>query len=199
MSRIAPSAGLGLLLAGAALAQACGPSLTTVHEGTVRFEHCYRLDLEAGVNAQQRTACWTHWLNSYTYGQSRDRIDYARRRLDAIADSNRESPELRLAGEQRSEQRQFYLVVPAPSSVHATPPPIATAYQPAADANRADAGTSAAESANTPPADACAASCKSSWQSCDKTCSVDPATPKRPAPPCTCKDDYSTCMRRCFE
>jgi hypothetical protein len=172
--------------------------LTTVHEGTVRFEHCYRLDLENGVGLQQRSACWKLWLESHTYGQPRDRIEYARQRLDAIADANREPPELRVAGEQRSEQRQFYLVVPAPTSVHSTPPPIATVYQPA-ETNGPDAGADASANGDgkAPPAESCAVSCKSAWQSCDATCAADAGGTKRPA--CACKADYSKCMRGCFE
>src|SRR5262245_45538284 len=103
---------LSLALATSLLCGACGPSLTTVHEGTIRFEHCYRLDLETSATATQRRACWGLWLESYTYGQSRDRIEYARRRLNAIADESQQPPELRLAGDRPPEQRQFYLVVP---------------------------------------------------------------------------------------
>jgi len=60
---------------------ACGPSVQSIHEGGVRFEHCYRLDLDEEVTPGHREACWKEWLASYTYGQSADRIDYARRRI----------------------------------------------------------------------------------------------------------------------
>jgi hypothetical protein len=188
---------LSLLGAGAAWLSGCGPSLTTVHEGTVRFEHCYRLDLETSASTTQRTACWKSWLGSYTYGQSRDRIDYARRRLHAIASENATQPELRIAGEPSPEQRQFYLVVPAPTSVHATPPPVATVYQPN-DAAVADAGEPAPEHAKSPPAEDCATSCRSAWQSCDTTCATDAGAPKK-GKACACKDGYAKCMRGCFE
>jgi hypothetical protein len=201
---------LALLLT-VALLPACGPSLTTVHEGTIRFEHCYRLDLEAVANRDQQRACWSLWLDSYTYGQSRDRIEYARRRLTDIADQNGQHPELRLAGEQRTEQRQFYLVVPAPSSVHATPPPILAPYEPAPSADDSDAGTGAPQNAKAPPAEGCAASCKSAWQSCETLCSADAdagakpakpasgAKPAKPASSCDCKESYGKCMRGCFK
>jgi hypothetical protein len=121
---------LSLALAAPLLGAGCGPSLTTVHEGTIRFEHCYRLDLESAASANQRSACWALWLDSYTYGQSRDRIDYARRRLNAIGSGNHEPPTLHVAGERPTEQRQFYLVVPAPTSVHTTPAPSSTTVGP---------------------------------------------------------------------
>ncbi|HEY3495545.1 MAG TPA: hypothetical protein VGK73_12700 [Polyangiaceae bacterium] len=176
-----------------------------MHEGTIRFEHCYRLDLETSATVTQRRACWELWLESYTYGQSRDRIEYARRRLNAIADESQRPPELRLEGDRPPEQRQFYLVVPSPTSVHATPPPVATVYRPLAT-DAADAGSDAApENAKTPPAEGCAASCRSAWQSCETGCSADAGPPKpaaggkeKPAA-CACKDDYSKCMRGCFD
>ncbi len=169
---------------------ACGPSLTTVHEGTIRFEHCYRLDLEPGANAAQRTGCWKLWLASYTYGQQRDRIDHARQRLTALSGGDVAHAELRVAGDPRPEERQFYLVVPGPTSVHATPPPIATVLSPSV------AETRAAEAAgrNAPPSESCAGSCRSAWRSCDASCKEGSALG------CDgCRADYSTCMRGCFE
>jgi hypothetical protein len=175
------------------LLPACGPSLTTVHEGSVRFEHCYRLDLESSATRQQRNDCWSLWLASYTYGQSRDRIDYARRRVASLAGEDPNPPTLRV-GDQRVEQRQFYLVVPAPSSVHATPPPIATVYDPA-PAGGADAGSDAAESTKSPPEEGCAAKCKRAWESCDAECSTDAGASSA----CACGKSYGKCMRGCFD
>ena len=143
---------------------ACGPSLTTVHEGTLRFEHCYRIDLEPEAKAPQQKACWSRWLGEYTYGQPRDRIDYARRRLN---ETNGASPELRLTGERRAEERQFYVVAPAPADLHGPPPPVATALPAALDAESANAS---AENAKEPPASPCAKSCSSAWSSCDAAC-----------------------------
>src|SRR3954466_12347873 len=62
------------LLLGPALTASCGPSVQSIYEGDVRFEHCYRLDLELDVATTHRQACWTTWLDRYTYGQSRDRL-----------------------------------------------------------------------------------------------------------------------------
>ena len=81
-----PTSLLAWLTLGGAFA--CGPSLTSVHEGTVRFEHCNRLDLDESVAKQECKQCWSSWLGEYTYGQPRDRIDYARRRSRALANGD---------------------------------------------------------------------------------------------------------------
>jgi len=172
--------GIALVVLGAV---ACGPSLTTVHEGTIRFEHCYRLDLEPNETKPERLGCWQLWMGSYTYGQPRDRIDHARRRLRALANGDATRPELRIAGERQPEERQFYLVVPGPTSVHAPPPPIATVQQ-------------AAEGAKAPPSDklpaaGCAGSCRDAWSAC--------CTPDAGAACEGCRKDYTACMRGCFD
>jgi hypothetical protein len=153
--------GVGILAAG------CGPSLTTIHEGTLRFEHCYRIDLEPDAKSPQQKACWSRWLGQYTYGQPRDRIDYARRRLSALSAANAKAPELRLTGERGTEERQFYVVAPAPEDLHGPPPPVATALP--ATLGAADATPTATAE---PPASPCAKSCGSAWSSCNASCTA---------------------------
>jgi hypothetical protein len=176
-------ASLGVRVALVLVASACGPSLTTVHEGTVRFEHCNRLDLEPGETKPQRQGCWQLWLSSYTYGQPRDRIDHARRRLRSLANGDATRPTLQVAGEPKPEERQFYLVVPGPTNLHAPPPPIATVEQPAQGAKSAPS--------NNPPAAGCADACKERWELC---CSPDAG-----AGCDVCRKDYTACMRGCFQ
>jgi hypothetical protein len=204
------------------LATACGPSLTTIHEGTLRFEHCYRIDLEPDAKAPQQKACWSRWLAQYTYGQARDRIDYARRRVIALEEASGPAPELRLTGERRAEERQFYVVAPAPQDLHGPPPPLATAMPATLDAGSA---TASSDGAKEPPASPCAKSCGNAWSSCDASCAAPPdsAGPSgagaNPAParskPATglaaggragigghceaCAAAYGRCMRSCFE
>jgi hypothetical protein len=199
-----------LFLGWAALA--CGPSLATVHEGAVRFEHCYGIDLDEHSSPMQRKACWQLWVTSYTVGQPRDRIEYAERRLHALAGDDDDCPRLALSGEHRAENRQFYLVVPAPTSVHTPPPPIATVVRdPARDPSDAGAEPSltkaaggapgtGAKAAKTepdtePPSASCATGCRDDWENCNATCTADVRTQK-----CAqCKTDYAKCMRGCFE
>jgi hypothetical protein len=182
------------LAAAAALvvAASCGPSMQSIYEGDVRFEHCYRLDLEQDVAITHRQACWATWLERYTYGQSRDKIEYGRRRMRAFSGGDGDRPQLRL-GEAPTQRdaRQFYLVVPAPTSVHAPPPPIATRV------NVAEPAPSSAPSGahQLAPGENCAGECRQAFSSCSQAC--DPAA-KSPA--CkSCDPDYKKCMQRCFE
>jgi hypothetical protein len=159
---------------------ACGPSLTTVHEGTIRFEHCNRLDLDAAVGKNDCTQCWRTWLADYTYGQPRDRIDYARKRARQLSNGHDTRPVLNVDSEvEHPAQRQFYLVVPGPTSLRTPPPPIATVVQ----SGGPDGGT-LAKTAPEPPAENCSEACRATWQKCSGK---------------TCGADYSTCMKHCFE
>ena len=184
---------------------ACGPSLNTVHEGAVRFEHCYGVDLNEQASHAQRRACWNLWVSSYTVGQPRDRIEYAQRRLQALDGDDHACPKLAVDDGSQAPARQFYLVVPAPTSVYAPPPPVATVVQ-AGDAGVApEAGTKAADGGKNdgaktsdagkdPPAASCANLCRESWETCDGQCSKASAKST-----CTdCKLTYSKCMRQCF-
>lgn len=194
---------------------ACGPSLATVHEGAVRFEHCYGMDLEPRSQPDQLKACWQTWVAAYTLGQPRDRIEYAQRRLRALSGGDAERPTLALDRAAPAEDRKFYLVVPSPTSVHAPPPPVATVV-PATDAGEpSDAAVTSDEAAKTPdgkpagrakssdlktpdagrppPEERCASGCRDSWQACQTACSTG-------KPNCNeCKNAYATCMRGCFD
>jgi hypothetical protein len=175
-------------------ASACGPSVQSIYEGNVRFEHCYKLDLEVDAAPTHREACWKEWLGIYTYGQPLDRIEYARRRAQAFANGDVNRPSLNIdeasGNAKKSEARQFYLVVPSPTSVHAPPPPIATRWY-------ADAGTPLApttEQGEAAPADQCAAGCHGKRTECEQACSGKPGVSCN-----ACDPAYKGCMRRCFE
>jgi hypothetical protein len=187
-----------LLGAGLALAFACGPSVQSIHEGSVRFEHCYRLDLDLDIAPGHREACWKEWLSSYTYGQTRDRIEYARRRIRAFASGDTKRPELGLSGEDHPESRQFYLVVPAPTSLHAPPAPIATRVNGDAGRVEADAAPSAdAGKATLPPGEECGDACRHGFESCSQACEADAASSEAVCK--SCDPDFKRCMRRCFQ
>src|SRR4051812_43678576 len=68
-------------------ATSCSVTYQSIYENDVRFEHCYRLDEERAVPIEQKRACWQAWGRSSTYGQSRDRIEYARARDRALYDA----------------------------------------------------------------------------------------------------------------
>ena len=176
----------------------CGPSVQSIYEGSVRFEHCYRLDLELDVATTHREACWKNWLERYTYGQSRDRLEYARRRVRAFAAGDTDRPQLKIGGGDEQETRQFYLVVPAPTSVHASPPPIATRVNLPGEAPTSDSpsSTPSAKSAAKPtPGEDCAAACRGAYSSCSDACAADAKSTACKS----CDPDYKKCMQRCFE
>lgn len=63
----------------------CGASIQALYEGDVRFEHCMALDARPDVERALREICWGEWVTFYTFGQTRDRIEYARMRQRQIA------------------------------------------------------------------------------------------------------------------
>jgi hypothetical protein len=181
------------LLLGPVVMASCGPSVQSIYEGNVRFEHCYRLDLELDVAPTHRQACWSTWLDRYTYGQSRDRLEYARRRLRAFTSGDVARPELRVGSNDGADSRQFYLVVPAPTSVHAPPPPIATRVNAVPEAPPVASADAPPE--RSAPGEDCSAACRSAFSSCNQAC--DPAA--KTAACKSCDPDYKQCMQRCFE
>ena len=183
------------LLIGPALMASCGPSVQSIYEGDVRFEHCYRLDLELDVATTHRQACWATWLDRYTYGQSRDRLEYARRRVRAFTTGDNDRPVLRVGDNQQQDSRQFYLVVPSPTSVHAPPPPIATRVNAVPEPPVSNSAQAAKSIEKPAPGEDCAGACRSAFGSCNQAC--DPAA--KGAACKSCEPDYKKCMARCFE
>jgi hypothetical protein len=64
---------------------ACGASIQAVYEGDVRFEHCMALDGQPDVKLHIRRACWREWISFYTYGQTRDRVRHAQKRIRQLS------------------------------------------------------------------------------------------------------------------
>ncbi len=178
-------------------AGACGPSVQSIYEGNVRFEHCYRLDLEVDTAPTHRRACWTEWLTMYTYGQPRDRIEYARRRAHSFANGDLERPTLDIGDDKKAEARQFYLVVPAPTSVHAPPPPIATRWYGDSGNSPTAPTTEQVKPQARAPEDKCSDVCREAFSRCQAPCTPDAI---KADPACkVCDPDYKTCMKRCFQ
>ncbi len=188
--------GAGLVLASVACCAcwACGASVQAVQEGTLRFEHCYRLDLNTETATTHRRTCWQEWVTAYTYGQSRDRIEYARRRIRSLAVGDPSRPTLHVEAARKPEQRQFYLSVPTAGSLHSPPAPIATrTYVPPDAGHRPQLTT-----------DDCAHSCQATLQSCRAPCAANDAAAAgaaaHVADACSgCEADYKRCMVRCYQ
>jgi hypothetical protein len=170
----------------------CGPSVQSIYEGNVRFEHCYRLDLDLEIVPTHRRHCWEQWIETYRYGQPRDRVEYARRRVDRFANGDFERPTLRLEPSARSEPRTA--VVPEPTSVRAPPPPLATGAAPASPI-----AVNPSPSGDPAPGASCAGECGRSRSDCRRAVCADVAGSSG-TPACqSCDSDYKACMRRCFD
>ena len=187
---------LALPIAGAGWVAGCGPSVQSIYEGNVRFEHCYRLDLDVNIAPTHRLACWREWLRVYTYGQVRDRIEYARQRIGALEQGNTTRPSLNLMAGRRPEERSWYLSEPAPTSAHAPPPPMWKAESPSAG----PPPPVSAEGPPKPPApgESCGRDCRDELTACNAECTSD-ANGEKPKKCQGCEPDYKKCMRRCFE
>ncbi|WP_437588057.1 hypothetical protein [Sorangium sp. So ce1000] len=184
-----------LLCLAAASATACGASINAVYEGDVRFEHCMALDSLADVKPTLRRACWDEWLQFCTFGQTRDRVEYATlraRQLSHTSDFDEgdwNPPSSRAPA------------VPEPTSALAPPPRLLTADVAApAEADEADAdpgapgaasSTSSATQDAAPPGAECSTSCQTAWKECRHDC-------KSAACEKGCSGKYTRCMRRCF-
>jgi hypothetical protein len=186
--------GSGLLLGALAGAPGCGPSVQSIYEGNVRFEHCHRLDLDPGIAPTHRHACWREWLRLYTYGQVRDRIEHARARVRSLEQGDTSKPSLKLDGTRRPEERSWYLSSPAPTSASQPPPSTAPAW----DGGRGgalDGGSPDAAKYTPAPQAPCTLSCRGDWEDCRRGCAADAASKA-----CgVCEPDYKKCMRRCFD
>jgi hypothetical protein len=175
--------------------QACGPSVQSVYEGNVRFEHCYRLDLDPNIAASHREACWESYVQRYHHGQTKDRLEYGRRRARALAAGDTSRPALRLEQPDGSEPTSPH-EAPMPTSLHAPPPPTARPAAPSVDAGATDAR--APVDAGVPPEARCSAGCWTAWSSCGGP-SCDSDAGGKVALACqSCDRDYRRCMQRCF-
>jgi len=93
MARLARTSLSGAVLA-LVITSGCGASYQAVYAGDVRFEHCMALDAHPDVNPDIRRACWSAWVEHYTYGQTRDRVGHALmriRQLSGIGDAEDEA------------------------------------------------------------------------------------------------------------
>jgi hypothetical protein len=162
----------------------------SIYEGNVRFEHCYRLDLDLEIVPTHRRHCWEQWLESYRYGQPRDRVEYARRRLRLFASGDFGRPLLHTDSSSVAKPPPA-TAAPEPTSVRAPPPALA--------ADAATAPSMAVLPALVPGAD-CSNDCARSHASCQKAPCAEGSAGAAGGPACaSCDQDYKGCMRRCFE
>lgn len=199
-------AALGSLFACANLAVAmpgCGASYQAVYEGEVRFEHCYRLDLESNMPVTQRKECWREWAAFYTYGQSRDRIEFAGRRLRELSDQISNPGQMSSAGDAGPLGVPPAVVAPAPTSPFEPPPAVTSAAQPdaAPEAAASSAKPTTSEDlfdldpSRTPPGQMCMLLCGKTWHKCVNACPTEKFKPCKT----TCDIRFRGCVPRCLQ
>jgi hypothetical protein len=184
----------GTVLLGALSAVSAGCSLTyqSLYEGDARFEHCYRLDEEKQLPLQEKQRCWHDWSAKHTYGQSRDRIEYALARERALGQTL-------ASGETGARGLVFpggIIWAPQPMSAFAPPPQMMSRDAGAPEVERASAtAASFAERADASPTLApgasCGGACSKTWAQCGEQCKMN-------ACQSGCDDRYRVCMRSCF-
>jgi hypothetical protein len=137
------------------VATSCGTSIRGMYESDVRFEHCMALDAASGVKPTIQRGCWEEWVSFYTFGQTRDRIDYARerkRQLGSESDFDEGS---------EPERKVTVRATPDPTSAAAPPPLMVAAI---------DAGASPAPPDDTTPRSRCVALCVKARDACRDVC-----------------------------
>jgi hypothetical protein len=175
--RFSPVLWAGLL---AVVLVGCGPSFETIQEGDLRFAHCDRLDLDRHISASHRLHCWREWQRVYTYGQTRDRVEYAKRRIAEVASGDPDPPfELPTGQSRRPDARS-----PAtPDPVHSPPPaivPVAGGESVLPDR--------AAEGKYGP---GCRSDCEAEHTACAPACETQPTGCK------TCESAFNLCLDNC--
>jgi hypothetical protein len=171
----------------------CGPSLETMHESTLRFEHCYRLDMDVKIAPPHREHCWRDWTETYANGQPLDRVEYARRRIVKLESGDTRlltikgsTPGARVFEELPLPRTDAPAAAPAPTNAHAPPPKTEPVQKEPLPSDPATKSTSL-------PGGTCTAQCESTLGDCNGLCNA------KQADCVACAEDYRRCMRRCFE
>ncbi len=214
MSRIFLGSPQGLWVLIAGFVFGCGPNVQMIYEGNVRFEHCYRLDLDPTIAPTHRRACWEDWLARHTYAQSGDRLSHARQRLSELEKGNQATLSLDIdAGPQGQPAAEG---VPMPSNIHAAPPPKAVEVPPAPS----QPPSASPKVAPTAPEAECSDDCHAHWNECAGSCDNQdkptsnsgnassrppmgvsvPTSQRNTKDACNnCRRTFKTCMHRCFK
>jgi hypothetical protein len=187
-------------IAGAAVAIACGPSFQALYEGDARFEHCYALEETGAVSMTQKSDCWRGWILRYTYGQTRDRVEYAASRYRALTRAPQAPTDEAMMEAAPGEGRSTSIAAPAPTSAFAPPPKVlgesdggtegTSGDLPATGYSEPKRTVVTEESQPAPPGAGCAAACDAQWSLC-RWCDGG-------AKCAACTATYKKCMRGCF-
>jgi hypothetical protein len=163
---------------------ACGPSFQAVYECDVRFEHCYALD-QRPVSTDAQKECWRDWLHGYTYGQSRDRVEYAATRFSEL------SLDPTLPSEERDLPKRVRPgAAPVPTNAFAPPPSTAEHADASAAPPTGPSAHPVVAGSHAPGAE-CAEGCSGYWAACHQTCNDGACE--------ACDKAYKLCVPGCFQ
>jgi hypothetical protein len=179
----------------AAVTLGCGPSFTAVYDGDARFEHCYALEERPNASMNQKADCWRDWTQHHTYGQTRDRVEYAASRYRSLNAAPQLPTDEAMMEAAPGMVTTTSLAAPTPTSAFA-PPPVTTSSGSVQTWGASPITTPSPTSTNTPPVASisqpaprppgadCMDACQSAWQ----TCAV--VKPK-------CDASYGLCISKC--
>jgi hypothetical protein len=194
---------LGLLGISAisALAAACGPSFQAIYEGNSRFEHCYALEENPQTPMREKSECWRDWSEHSTYGQTRDRVQYAIARYVALsAAPNVPTDEaLMNAAPGQTPPREQTITAPTPTNAFAPPPKVlgdvdaGSPTPPKSSAELPQAIPPPATPGKALPESSCADKCGSAYRTCNEP---DGGADKLVR---ACDKTYRACMKGCFK
>jgi hypothetical protein len=181
-------------------AGACGPSFQVVYEGDARFEHCYAIDDTPTIAMQEKTDCWTEWTKSYTYGQTRNRIDYALTRAKALQEVPGAPTDeaIMSAAPGGGSTRVLGQDEPVTTNAFATPPKTMSEGDGGLEASAPEktsmeaiaVAPSKVATAPIAPSETCTERCHATWQGCEAACKGGVCK--------LCDRSYNGCMKRCF-
>jgi hypothetical protein len=190
------------------LSAACGPSFQAVYEGDKRFEHCYALDDNPNAPMPEKEHCWRDWMLNYTYGQTRDRVEYAAVRQHALSLVPALPTDEAIMEAAPGMSSKAGVAAPAPTSAFAPPPQtmaadagvgtgVGTAMgngpRPAPAPAASVVFVAPTPRGLEPPASSCQDDCSRGWDACKAK--ADPKDTKQEG----CSKAYKTCMRACFK
>jgi hypothetical protein len=173
----------------------CGPSFQAIYEGDLRFEHCYAVDESASVPLQQKEECWRDWTKNYTYGQTRDRIEYAVSRRLALSRVNEMPTDDAMMQAAPGEGiRRNVISAPMPTSAFAAPPNTMPEPSPV-DATSHPKASEGPKPFAVPqlraPGTECTDECTKTWQGCKAGCAGSSCD--------TCDATYKGCAMACYK
>lgn len=199
---------------------ACSPSYQAVYEGNVRFEHCYAIEENPQKTMPDKAQCWRDWSEHYTFGQTRDRVQYAISRYVALSQMEaRPTDEAMMMAAPGETPRSTTILAPAPTNAFAPPPKVldidgGTLEKTVTPGHPGEAGGSLGMG-NVPtlnidggapvgskepvlPGSSCTEGCGNDYKSCGSAC--DSGDAGAASKDCKrCQNKFRTCMRGCFK